>query len=103
MLLSQEDIQGAAFSFYQPLDKKSSKRQVFLSTKTGVILKGVVIRKKKGERYFTVDVPSVLKIMNRPEHGEAEVETLPKLGEIEQILSDLTIEVLRARLAEYLR
>ncbi len=103
MLLSQQDIQGADFSFYPPLGKKSSKRQVFLSTKTGVILKGITIRRKKGERYFSVDVPSVLKITNRPEHGEAEVETLPKLGEVEQILSDLTIEVLRARLAEHLR
>ena len=103
MLLSQEDIQGADFSFYPPLGKRSSRRQVFLSTKTGVILKGIVIRKKKGERYFNVDVSSVLKITNRPEHGEAEVETLPKLGEVEQILSDLTIDVLRARLAEYLK
>lgn len=98
MLLSQEDIQGADFSFYPPLGKRSSKRQVFLSTKTGVILKGIVIRKKKGERYFNVEVPSVLKITNRPEHGETEAETLPKLGEVEQLLSDLTIEVLRARL-----
>ena len=54
--------------------------------------------KKKGERYFNVEVPSVLKITNRPEHGETEAETLPKLGEVEQLLSDLTIEVLRARL-----
>jgi hypothetical protein len=103
MLLSQQDIQSAGFSFYPLIGKKSSKRQVFLSTKTGVILKGIAIRKKKGERYFSVDVLSVLTITNRPEHGEAEVETLPKLGEVEQILSDLTGEVLRTRLAEYLR
>lgn len=57
MLLSQEDIEGSEFSFYPPLEKRSSKRQVYLMTKTGVILKGITIRRKKSERYLTVEVP----------------------------------------------
>lgn len=98
MLLSQEDIQGADFSFYPHLGKKSSKRQVFLSTRTGVILVGIIIHKKKGQQYFTIDVPPVLKISNRPEHGESELVTLPKLGDVEQFISDLSRDVLKTRL-----
>lgn len=71
-------------------------------TKTGVILKGITIRRKKSERYPTVEVPPVLMITNRPEFGEAEVETLPKLGEVEQILGELTREVLKTRIRERL-
>ena len=102
MLLSQEDIEGSKFSFYPPLEKRSSKRQVYLMTKTGVILKGITIRRKKSERYPTVEVPPVLMLTNRPEFGEAEVETLPKLGEVEQILGELTREVLKTRIRERL-
>ena len=98
MLLSQEDIQGSEFSFYPHLEKRSSKRQVYLTTKTGVILRGITVRKKRGESYTVIDVPAVLMITNRPEHGEAEVVTIPKLGDVEQILSELTREVLRTRL-----
>ena len=101
MLLSQEDIEGSEFSFYPPLEKRSSKRQVYLMTKTGVI-KGITIRRKKSERYLTVEIPPVLIITNRPEFGEAEVETLPKLGEVEQILGELTREVLKTRIRERL-
>lgn len=102
MLLSQDDIEAAEFSFNPPLGKRSSKRQVYLSTKTGVILRGIIVRKKKGESYITIDVPAVLMITNRPEHGKADLVMLPKLGDVEQILSDLTREVLRTRLRERL-
>ena len=102
MLLSQEDIQGSDFSFYPHLEKRSSKRQVYLTTKTGVILRGIAVRKKKGESYITIDVPAVLMITNRPEHGETDLATLPKLGDVEQILSELTREILRTRLRERL-
>ena len=102
MLLSQEDIQGSEFSFYPQLEKRSSKRQVYLTTKTGVILRGITLRKKKVESHITIDVPAVLVITNRQEHGEADLVTLPKLGDVEQILSDLTREVLRSRLRECL-
>lgn len=102
MLLSQEDIQQSEFSFFPHLQKSSSKRQAYLTTKTGALLKGITIRKKKGVSYNLIDVPAVLIITNRPEHGEADLDTLPKLGDVEQMLSELTRDVLRTRLRERL-
>lgn len=69
-------------------------------TTTGVILRGIIFRRKKGESHITIEVPAVMMITNRPEHGEADIVTLPKMGDVEQILSDLTREVLRTRLRE---
>ena len=102
MLLSQEDIQGSEFSLYPHLEKRSARRQAYLTTNTGVILKGITIRKKKGESYFMIDVPAVLMISNRAEHGETDLVTRPKLGDVEQILSELTRDVLGTRLRERL-
>lgn len=100
-MLSDHDIQSAQVSVEPPLWKKRAKRQVFLIAHRGAILKGITLTQSKGT--LTIDVPNSLYIVNRPEHGLADVETMPELGYIEQPLSDMARETLQHRVREHLR
>ena len=82
----QHELQTADISFYPPLDQKAKKwRDVFLSTPSGRIYRGVRV---KGS---TIDIPFFVSLDNRPEFGEREVS-----------LSEMTKDLLREKIRERL-
>ena len=82
----QHELQAADLSFFPALDQKTKKwRDVFLSTPSGRIYRGIRV---KGT---TIDIPFYLTLDNRPEYGDREVS-----------LSEITKDTVREKISERL-
>jgi hypothetical protein len=92
VLLSQADVQSADLFFEPPMTKRAANRKVFLIAARGAILEGIKVTKKRG-----ITVPTALKIQSRPDEQDEGAH----LGE--QLLTDLTRDILRTRTQDTLR
>jgi hypothetical protein len=73
------------------MTKRAANRKVFLMAARGAILEGISVSKKRG-----ITIPYALKIQNRNDENED-----AQLGE--QLLTDLTRDILRTRIQDRLR
>lgn len=97
-MLSDDDIQSAQISFDPPLWKRKKKREAFLIAHRGATLKGITISQERDG--LSVRVPSILHIINRPEHGLIESPKQSEQGYVEQPLSELGRETLQRRIRD---
>ena len=87
----QVEIQNADLSFEPPPYKRTKKwRQVYLSTPSGRIYRGIRTRFST-DNHVEIDIPMLLSLENRPELGDHEVS-----------LSEMTKDLLREKIREKL-